>query len=299
MRKNWRERWRNRLNRPLFSGTGFLAGILLWWGCAADLRAQTLASPREPAGTFDYSSYAEVLRSFVSEAGLVDYAALAQRREPLDRFVSQLAAVDPRQLEQSPKPAQLAFWINAYNALTLRVVLDHYPIRAGFFRSLLYPANSIRQIPGVWDEIRFTVAGRERTLDEIEHQILRRRFHEPRIHFALVCAALGCPPLRREPYEERRLEEQLDDQVRRFLTDPRKFQWDEERRMLRISPIFRWFEEDFSGACPEGGGGRSAVLCFLQRYLPASQRRLLSSSSLRIEYLDYDWSLNDQSSGAP
>ncbi|GAB4249905.1 MAG: DUF547 domain-containing protein [Acidobacteriota bacterium] len=273
------------------------AALFLVLGIAGIPRAQDLQTARETGEPFDYSLYAVVLQRFVDEAGLVDYAELSRHRETLDRFITRLAAVDTARLERAGDSDRIAFWINAYNALTLRVVIDHYPIKAGFLRSLVYPANSIRQIPGVWDEIRFPVAGRERTLDEIEHRILRRDFREPRIHFALVCASLGCPVLRREPYEGPRLDAQLDDQVRRFLADPSKFQWEEENQVLRISPIFRWFEADFAPSCRGNAAGRAPVICFLRRYLPPERSGLLDSPQLRIEYLDYDWRLNDR--GAP
>lgn len=168
-------------------------------------------------GRFGYEDYGRVLAAHVDERGSVDYERLKRDRAPLDRFMDRAARLDPGELAAWSRAEQVAFWVNVYNAFTLQVVLDHHPIRARGLRSLLYPNRSIRQIPGVWDRITRTVAGREVTLDGIEHDVLRTDFDEPRIHFALVCAARSCPWLRTEPYRGDQLDEQFADQVRRYL----------------------------------------------------------------------------------
>ena len=154
-----------------------------------------------PASAFDgaHARYAAVLREHL-RGGLVDYKALKAAPAELDAYLAALAAVKPAEYEAWPRADKIAFWINTYNAYTLKAILDHYPIKPNWRASLRYPKSSIRQVPGVWDKLKFRVMGRELTLDGMEHDILRKQFNEPRAHMALVCASLGCPVLRPEPY---------------------------------------------------------------------------------------------------
>ena len=162
---------------------------------------------------------------------------------------------------------------------------------------------NIRQIAGVWDELQFTIMGRKMTLDAIEHDTLRAKFNEPRIHMALVCAAMGCPPLRNRAYTGKELDSQLDDQAMRFLKNPDKFRIDRTGGHIYLSSIFKWFGEDFIrnyGA--DTSRGRSAkegaVLNFVSQYLTGPEREFIKSGNYRIVYLDYDWTLNDKSAGS-
>jgi len=185
------------------------------------------------AAPFSYELYGKVLLQYVDANGFVNYEALNKDRENLDRFAASLANLSPQELENFDEAKKLAFWINAYNALTLKVILDHYPIKKqSLLKGAVYPNNSIRQIPGVWDKIYFPIAGAEFTLDQIEHEILRVEFKEPRIHMALVCAAAGCPFLRREPFVGERLDAQLTEQTQRFLSDTGKTYYDPDRDFL-------------------------------------------------------------------
>lgn len=267
-------------------------------GCAL-LLAGGSAIPAAQA-PFSDEAYRRLLSERVDDRGLVDYRGLRADRADLDAFTAALARLDRGAYERWSDRDKIAFWINAYNALTLRAIADHYPIRASVLRSLVYPKNSIRQIPGVWDELTFEVVGRRLTLDEIEHRILRKEFREPRIHMALVCAAMGCPPLRREPYTGEALDRQLEDQTRRFLAEPAKFRMDESSRTLHLSPIFQWFGGDFLAAYGPGPvrSGRTdaerAVLSFIAARLPAGLARKVEQGRWTVSYLDYDWSLNEQ-----
>lgn len=249
---------------------------------------------------FDFSDYAVVLKTFVNHKAMVDYKGLKARRERLDAFVGAMAGLEPERFEAWSRKDKIAFWLNAYNGLTLRVIIDNYPIKASFWRSRIYPKNSIRQIAGVWDEITFNVMGRRLTLEQIEHKILRAKFNEPRIHMALVCAAMGCPPLRNAPYVGAKLDEQLDDQTRRFLTDSAKFNIDRSEARLYVSPILKWFGEDFVktyGPETNIGGhdkGESAVSNFIASYLPEADKNYVLGGRYDVKYLKYDWSLNEQ-----
>jgi hypothetical protein len=142
--------------------------------------------------------------------------------------------------------------------------------------------------------------GKSRTLEHIEHEILRKQFKEPGIHVALVCAAMGCPPLRNEPYAGDRLEGQFDDQARRFISDPKKFNIDRKAGKASLSPIFRWFGSDFISkygmkkTLPRLNKSETAVINYLSRILEKDDRDYLLKGNFTIKYLSYDWSLNEQ-----
>jgi len=224
----------------------------------------------------------------------------SQEEENDPEFASQLADLDPQTFDAWNSTDRMSLWINAYNGLTLMAIVDDYPIQSSFLASLRFPKNSIRQISGVWDRLEFEIMGRPTTLDQIEHGILRQDFNDPRIHFALVCAALGCPPLRNEPYLGDRLDEQLDDQVRQFLEDSKKFRIDRSTNTVYLSKILDWYGEDFSSESGDPVYFRGhdleekAVLRFISEYLSPEERKYLKEADYRLRYLDYDWSLNER-----
>jgi hypothetical protein len=252
---------------------------------------------------FDFSGYEWVLKTFVNEKALVDYSKLKAQRRQLDTFAAAMGKLTSATYEKWSEKDKIAFWLNAYNGLTLKAIIDNYPIESSFLRSRLWPKNSIRQIPGVWKKITFMVMGRNMTLGHIEDGILRAKFDEPRIHMAMVCAATGCPPLRNEPYEGDKLDEQLDDQSRRFLGDSAKFKVDRSKNTLHLSEIFKWFADDFVNKHgPRKNVGShdrkmSAVLNFVTTYLAEAQKDYVLAGKFKIKYVDYDWSLNEQRIG--
>ena len=252
------------------------------------------------AGTFSSADYAAVLQEFVNQESMVNYRGLKAKPQKLQGYLQALAQLPAEDYQKWPPPQQIALWIDAYNALTLKAIIDHYPIKATWVASLRFPKNSIRQIPGVWTKLRFPVMGRPMTLDEIEHAVLRKKFYEPRIHMALVCAALGCPPLRNEPYQGEKLDRQLDDQARKFLANPQKFRIDRQQKRVYLSPIFKWFGQDFvktygsTSDFSRFSPKERAVLNFIQKHLPENDRDYLKKGDYSISYLTYDWSLNEQ-----
>lgn len=284
--------------------TTFVLAAAGWYLNRPAPRLIRFAAPNVPAnpGVFSYEPYARALARYVNDTGKVDYRGLKSSSADLDSFAASLADLKPEVLNSWGEQERIAFWINAYNALTLEAIIHNYPIRSSFLRSVVYPKNSIRQIPGVWDTLRFVVVGRDITLNDIEHGTLRAKFHEPRIHVALVCAALSCPPLRNEPYAAAKLNSQLDDQARVFLHGPRGFRADRDQNRVYLSSIFKWFGEDFLGSygASDQFAGRSAsqraVLNFVSRYVSDSEREFLLRGTYQVEYLDYDWSLNQQKS---
>ena len=237
---------------PLYATVGAAVMVVLAaCGNAGDVSSTPDATAEKQTETaadevFGYTKYDALLRAHVDSEGYVDYPGLLAKRADLDRFVASMGAVTDAEYTAWPEPEQLAFWINAYNAITLKYILDHYPIQKGSFLSgLRYPANSIRQIDGVWDTLSSKVVGEERTLEDIEHEILRAQFGDARIHVAIVCASIGCPPLRNEAFVADTLEEQLDGQARTFLSDPTKFRIDRTGSTVHISSILQWFGKDF------------------------------------------------------
>jgi len=213
--------------------------------------------------------YGALLARVVKRDG-VDYVTLKRERAELDAFVASLAAADPGRTDA----ARIAFWINAYNALTLQQVLDTRPEKGAY---------SVKKVPEFWTGRKWNVAGRSLTLDAIEHQVLRKEFKEPRIHFALNCASRSCPALARELYRGSTLDQVLSEQTRAFLADREKNTFNEARKTAAVSQLFRWYGEDFG-----------PLLGFLTRYAPkASIQRSMKASRWRISYLPYDWSLNE------
>lgn len=289
----------------IIATTVVLVAVGGWWAGSSQRAEPEFVQFTAPSGTaqaaeFAFDSYGAALRRYVNERGLVNYRGLKAGSANLDAFSASLATISPAQFDSWSEPRKIAFWLNAYNALTLEAIIRNYPIRSSFLRSTIYPKNSIRQIPGVWDKLRFSVAGREMTLDEIEHATLRAKFNEPRIHVALVCAALSCPPLRTEPYAGEHLDHQLDDQARTFLASPHGLRIERKAGKVYLSSIFKWFGQDFVKTYgtrkqfSRKSDIERAILNFVSRYVSDADRDFLLSGEYQIEYLDYDWTLNEQ-----
>jgi hypothetical protein len=263
---------------------GARAGVASALALALAASAPATAAPQagRTAATREHAAWTELLRRYVS-GGLVDYASLKERGRPaLDAYLRSLEAVDRDELGSWPRADQLAFWIDAYNAYTVKLVLDHYPLRS---------IRSIGFLPGSVFRKRFIplerAAGRKLSLDDIEHHMLRERFRDPRIHFAIVCASRSCPALRAEAYRGRDLDAQLDEAARAFLRDPARNRYDPARRTLFLSSIFKWFRGDFEAAA-------GSLPAFVARYADAPAAEALRRGDARIAFLPYDWSLNER-----
>jgi uncharacterized membrane protein YdjX (TVP38/TMEM64 family) len=222
---------------------------------------------------FDHSAFDALLRAHVSATGgFVDYDALRKDASALDAYI---AAIGKAEISRLGRDERLALLINAYNAFTLRLILDHYPI------------DSIKDIPARqrWDARRWVLAGETFSLNQIEHQLIRPRFAEPRVHFALVCAAIGCPPLRNEAYTGSRLEEQLADQARFVHSHPRWFRLDPSRGELLLTPLYDWYADDFAQKAP-------SVVAYAAQFSPELVRLINAGREPRVAFLDYNWKLN-------
>lgn len=243
--------------------------------------APVAASQRVPTNSVSHEVWSDLLGKYCNEQGLVNYRAWKASQEDMDKlrdYLNTLAsAADPLECESA---VRLAFWINAYNAVTVYGILQEYPIKSIRERTpKLWGYN-------IWKDLMLPVADKQYSLDEIEHQVLRRQ-SEARIHFAIVCASLGCPPLLNEAYTAKRLEEQLTLSAKRFLSNPTNFQIDPKAKSIRLSQIFEWFGEDF-GATPQ------ERLKAIWPYLSPEQQASLETSAWAERFNEYNWNLNEQ-----
>jgi hypothetical protein len=223
------------------------------------------------AAPVDASLYAELLSQHLRN-GAVSYAGLKADEARLDRYLKQLEQADP---EAMGRDDQFAFYINAYNAWTIKLILTGYPgVKS------IKDLGSLLQSP--WKKQFVRIAGKTASLDDIEHGLLRPRFKDPRVHFAINCASKSCPPLLSEPYRGEILDAQLTRATRDFLNDPVNYRLEGNR--FWVSSIFKWFAEDFKGD----------VIGFYRQQAQGALKARLEADRDRIElhYLDYDWSLN-------
>lgn len=226
----------------------------------------------------------EILKKHVdTDRGVsrVDYQAIQRNQAALNQYLEELESVSLEEYQGWSKPQRLAFLINAYNAFTVKLIVDNYPV------------DSIKDLGGwlssPWKKEFFTLLGEEKHLDNIEHDIIRMEFNEPRIHFAVNCAAVGCPPLRQEAFVAERLDQQLEEATRVFLMDERKNRYDPLNQRLELSSIFKWYGIDFE---KKAGSVEAFVAPYLTKNLQAQER--IRRREVKIRYFDYDWSLNEQ-----
>ncbi len=228
-------------------------------------------------GEFSHQLFDQVLQKFVGSQGRVNYAELKSDPGMLEAYLDLLAVNAPD--DKATFQTGLAFWINAYNALTIKGVLDHYPTTS---------VRKIKPFAGFFSRIKFQVGGRSYTLNDIEHDIIRYEFGDPRIHFALVCASLGCPILENRAFFPETLEGRLDNATANFINNPEKVRLDRENGVLYLSQIFEWFAEDFEDT-------HGSVIDFIAEYLPEADTTFLKEQEIQIQYVQYDWRLNAQS----
>lgn len=274
------------MSQALYCFLGFFAAgaLSVTFVGVPGVQASSQAASSAPAVDHGHKLLAETLsRALVNDAvgsgSRVKYAELKSDPQAFPRYLKELETVSAAQFDAFTSDQKLAFWINAYNAFTVELILRHYPV------------NSIKDIGGFfsspWKKKFFTLLGKVRTLDEIEHEIIRKKFDEPRIHFALVCAAKGCPALRDEPFVAARLDAQLTDAARKFLSDPSKNRYEPDKKTLFLSSIFKWYGKDFKSK-------HGSFLAYIAPFVTqdASLRIEIASEKVKVEYLDYDWSLN-------
>ena len=230
------------------------------------------SSPVAAADTIDHVVFGDLLNKYVKN-GRVDYAGFKADQAKLDQYISYLEKIDPETLSRNE---QFAFYINAYNAWTIKLVLTGYPGLKS-----IKDLGSILQSP--WSKEFVRINGKTLTLDDIEQKILRPRFKDPRVHFAINCASKSCPPLNSEPYSGATLDAQLDKVTRDFVNGSKNYRLDGDS--LWLSSIFKWYSDDFNND-PAG---------FCHIYAEASLKKALDEigNRIKVKYLDYDWSLNE------
>jgi Protein of unknown function, DUF547. len=214
-----------------------------------------------------------LVKTHVSEAGVVNYDGFVQDKAKLQNYLDLISKAHPNETNWT-RNEQLAYWLNAYNAFTVKLIVDDYPIK-----SIKNVKKGIPFINTVWDIKFIKIEGAKYDLNNIEHGIIRPKFKDPRIHFAANCAAISCPRLRNEAYTAEKLDSQLDDQARYFLRNLGKNNITAEQ--VKLSKILKWYGGDFD----EYGGVRK----FVNDYGPHT-----FANSVDIEYLDYLWPLNNQ-----
>ncbi len=229
----------------------------------------------------DHRLWDSLLRKYCDDRGFVDYGAWKASPDDvqqLDQYLVQLSNANPA--INATKANQFAYWINAYNAVTVKGILREYPTTS--------IRNHTARVVGynIWHDLLLPVGGENYSLDQIEHKILRP-MGDPRIHFAIVCASIGCPPLLNEAYTGEKLDSQLSHSAKQFFADPDKFSATSDG-VLQLSQILQWFAKDF-------GPNQDAQLRTIAPYLPTpAAQSLATSGRARVSYLEYDWGLNDQ-----
>jgi len=211
----------------------------------------------------DHQKWDSLLQKHVTAKGNVDYLGFKKDLNRLQTYLDELSANVPQ--KSWSKNAVLAYWINAYNAFTVKLILDHYPV------------ESIKDIKRPWDQEFIVLGGRNYSLGEIEHDILRE-MNAPRIHFAINCASFSCPDLAHQAYTEQNLEEQLDAAAKTFINDKNKNTITAD--YIEISKIFKWFSGDFEI--------QGTLIDFLNKY-----SKLKIDNDAKVQYKDYNWSLNE------
>jgi len=236
--------------------------------CSGEI-SQTPTSD-EGSALIEHTQWNDLVKKYVAVDGVVDYRGFQRDSLKLNAYLDLLTNHPPA--IDWPHNDKLAYWINTYNAFTVKVIVDHYPLKS--IREL----HTLPGIATVWHRKFFNIGDGPMSLNYIEHKILRLEFNEPRIHFAINCASKSCPVLRNEAYSSEKLESQLTDQARAFLQHP--FRNKISAEAVQLSRIFKWFKKDFVK--------QSTLIEFLNQYAPVEIQ-----ADAQISYIDYDWTLNE------
>jgi Protein of unknown function, DUF547 len=244
----------------------------------------------------------QLLELYVRD-GLVYYNAVKSDRRRLDAYIAALNGPQARAIDQAPNDEQIAFWLNAYNALVVQTVVDNYPIKG---RASNYPPNSVRQIPGAFDKMPHSVAGRSLTLDQIETKVLAG-FRDPRLYLAIGRGAVGGGRLRSEAYNGATLGQQLAAVATEFATGGQLLDIDESTGAVSVTPIVSWRQADFIAAYASAAAPRyaerspieKALLAFIHPNMLPHEREFLERNQFRVQFAQFDWRLNDLTGGRP
>ncbi len=247
--------------------------VLFLYHFRVEADSRTQQPPSE--APFSHELFDQVLQEHVDKNGHVNYTKLKANPKKLEKYLDLLAVANPMELSYN---AQLVFWVNAYNALVIKGVIDHYPTTS---------VRKVKWFNGFFSRLKFQVAGKTYTLNQIEHGIIRTEFADPRIHFILVCASTSCPPLENRAFSAEDIEERLETATFNFIQNPEQVRIDRAKRRVYLSKIFKWYDDDFKE-------GYEGVADFLADYLPPEDADFVLSEGVKFQHLDYDWTLNDQ-----
>ncbi len=227
---------------------------------------------RQNTTVIEHQIWSGLVAQHVQASGKVDYNGFRKDNERLSEYLELLSNNPPG--KNWSQTEQLAYWINAYNAFTVKLILDHYPLK-----SIRDIGRGLPMVNSPWDIKFFSIGNVSFDLNTIEHEILRKRFNEPRIHFAINCASVSCPKLRNEAFTAEKLIDQLEDQARQFINNPEKNVIESAR--IKVSKIFDWFKSDFTKT--------QSLMTYLQEYTEMD----LSGNTTKVDYMDYNWNLNE------
>lgn len=292
---------RHRRRRWLWVVLGSVVAVLLLLWAALSL-AMTPIPPvgdepvRFASGRFEHDLWDKVLQRVVDESGRVDYRKLQKDRSDLEQYYQAVALYSPdSHSEMFPnRDSRLCYWINAYNVAVLKTVLTYYPITSVSDVKPIWYLGFMPENSGFFLFQEPVFGGRSLPLYDLEHRTIRRRFKDPRIHFALNCASVGCPRLPRRAFRPRTLQQDLEREARKFFSEERNLRIDHQARRIHLSSLMLWYEKDFvSDTVP-------TVLDYVVAFLPEDRRSQLEqarANGYAIEFTPYDWRLNDQHTG--
>ena len=251
--------------------------LLLGLGCEHEAESE-LPIPADKMVKFSHThtKLAKILTQVSDGLGGVDYQWLQKNPDELKDYLKLTGSVPRSQYDMWTKPERMAFLLNVYNAATMKLVSDHYPV------------SSIKDIGGirsVWDLKVVSLFGQKITLSHLEHEMIRKEFQSPSVHFALVCGSNGCPALRKEPYTAKNIEEQFTQQAKSFLGDRDKNRVDLKKKTVYLSPIFKWHKKDF-------GKSDMEILEYVADHFSEAEKNAIEGGGFTIGYTEYDWGVN-------
>lgn len=235
------------------------------------------AAETTSSGAFDHADFSATLAKYVKD-GQFDYAGLKANAEDMERFEAYLARMGKADASGFSKADHYAFWVNAYNAFNIKAVLDHWPI------------ESPKSVEGYFDKLKFRVAGKEMTINDMEYVELIPNQNDGRAHFAVVCADNGSLALETEALTPANLDATLDKKTAEFVSNPENFRVDREKRIVYISQLFEWYDKDFT-ADPKFEGQKAVE--YLVPYVDAETAEFLKTGDYAVEFIPWDWTVND------
>lgn len=248
-----------------------------------------------------YEDYAEILKNYVDESGMVNYKMLKRKKSELKTTLNKFAKISPAEYNSWTKNEKIAFWLNAYNLHLLKIITYNYPIEASRYRLIFWPPTSIRHLRGIWSDYKIIIMNEEFTLAEINRRFFRNTFDDPRVFFAISRASMSSPPLRNELYKGKKLDQQLDDQVRKFLVSPNGLKIDKNEQEVYLSAILQsnTYGQYFMNKYQTDKKFKDhepyvrAVLNFITNYTSDQNVYYLERENYSIEFIKYDWRLNE------